>query len=402
MTAVNRYDQGELKKPLKLDNGYLRCDGLITRTGVFLYQDGTGKTRRELRLPEEVFHADAMASFRNVALTHEHPAEALNAKNTKKYSVGSVADIRKLDSHVAAEILITDEDAIAAAEKGKRELSCGYKCDVEEKGGVTMGIPGVPDGLVYDAIQRNIRGNHVAIVSMGRAGPTVSLHLDGADAQMVSTNPTDVGYNPTNGSEKQMKTITIDGVGYEVSEQAHQAMSKFITDAESTAAKLVEEKEAAAKDLSEVKARADKAEEDLEAAKKEHADAVSPEAVQKRVAERVALQTTAAKILGEKDEKGEPIKLDGMTDDEIKRAVVLKVSPAAAEKLDGADSVYLTARYDQAVDSYGEKGSSDAHARFRQAAHVDNANRTDSESARARMLERNTKLWEKPKYSVVS
>lgn len=47
-------------------------------------------------------------------------------------------------------------------ENPEREISCGYDC------------LWAPDGDRY--IQRNIRGNHIAVVDRGRAGPRVSIH----------------------------------------------------------------------------------------------------------------------------------------------------------------------------------------------------------------------------------
>ena len=44
----------------------------------------------------------------------------------------------------------------------KREISSGYECEYVEK-----------DGKIY---QRNIRGNHVALVQAGRAGNQVKIY----------------------------------------------------------------------------------------------------------------------------------------------------------------------------------------------------------------------------------
>ena len=67
--------------------------------------------------------------------------------------------------------------------KQKVELSCGYACSYELSSGIWNGIR-------YDAIQRNIRGNHLASVPEGRMGPDVAVldHLvftaDAKDIQM--------------------------------------------------------------------------------------------------------------------------------------------------------------------------------------------------------------------------
>lgn len=181
MANVYRLDRGELQKPTKMSNGWMRIDGRITRTGVFTYRLPGGKVRRELRLPDEVFKTDAMQSFALVPVTDEHPPAMLDANNTKDYARGSVAGtLRKDGEFVAGELLITDAALIKKLEDGKaREISCGYNCDLDETPGVTS------DGLRYDAIQRNIRGNHVAIVPKGRAGPEARVRMDGAGVEVL-------------------------------------------------------------------------------------------------------------------------------------------------------------------------------------------------------------------------
>lgn len=176
-----RIDRGNLSKPVKMSNGWLRIDGRITRTGVFTYRNNDGTMRRELRLPEEVFKTDAMQSFALVPVTDEHPPGFLDAKNTREYARGSVAGtLRKDGEFIAGELLVTDADLIQKLEKGAaRELSCGYNCDLDEAPGVTS------DGLRYDAIQRNIRGNHVAVVAKGRAGPEARVRMDGAAVEVL-------------------------------------------------------------------------------------------------------------------------------------------------------------------------------------------------------------------------
>lgn len=199
--TVRRFDVGELGKPVKLDNGWLRIDGTLTRIGVFNYRQPDGSTRRELRLPDDVFHGDALNSFELVPITIDHPPEVLDAKNTSKFQKGTASKIRRDGANMVASMLLTDEKAIEAATRGGRnQLSCGYHCDLDETAGVTSGISGVPDGIRYDAVQRNIRGNHVALVHRARAGESASLKLDAADAEMVHEDAKD---EKGHGSEKR-------------------------------------------------------------------------------------------------------------------------------------------------------------------------------------------------------
>jgi hypothetical protein len=184
--TVRRFDAGELAKPTKLDNGWLRLDGTLTRVGVFDYRQHDGTTRRELRLPEEVFHEDALTSFELVPVTIDHPPEILDSKNTSRFQKGTVSKIRRDGANLVGTILLTDQAAVDQALKGgRKQLSCGYHCDLDETPGVTNGIPGVADGTRYDAVQRNVRGNHLALVHRARAGEVAQLKLDAADAQEI-------------------------------------------------------------------------------------------------------------------------------------------------------------------------------------------------------------------------
>ena len=162
--SVQRFDRGALSAPEQLDNGWLRCEAFLSRTGVQVYADSEGKSWREYRPATEVFAADSLASFGLVPLTNEHPEESLNAQNTSRYQVGTVGAPKADGNKTRATLLITDSLAIAEARSGKVQLSCGYSCDLEM-------TPGEFEGQRYDAIQRNIRGNHVALVDAGRVLP---------------------------------------------------------------------------------------------------------------------------------------------------------------------------------------------------------------------------------------
>jgi hypothetical protein len=383
-----RYDLAQLQPPVKLSNGYLRADAVITKTGVFTYLLPGGKVRRELRAPEEVFSQDTLQSFRLAPLTNNHPAEPLTSKNTKKFQVGTVADVDVIDnSLVKASVQITDEDAIKAAEAGKRQLSCGYQCDLESAAGVTMGITGVPDGIQFDAIQRNIRGNHVALVDRGRAGPEASLHLDADDAVQVD----DVNF--TAKGKQTMKTIKIDGVDYEVSEQAFQAITKLLAKADAASSDLARVKD----DLTKAVAKADQLEADNKEMETKLDNATGPDGIKNAVKARVDLQQKAVTILGDDHE----LKLDDASDIDIKRAVIIKVSPDA--KLDDKDEAYISARFDQAVEGFKPEGTKKKNDALNQVHHKandmkknDKADADPVTAARERMKQDNFDAGRKP------
>lgn len=168
-----RIDIGSLRKPERLADGRVRVDAYLTRTGVFEYRDANGGVRREYRPATEVFKADSVASFADSPLTDDHPPEMVNAGNWKNHAVGHLSGAPRQDgAHVAATIVVSDASTIAKMDAGKVQLSCGYECDLDPRPGQT------PDGERYDAIQTNIRGNHVALVDVGRAGPSARVRMD--------------------------------------------------------------------------------------------------------------------------------------------------------------------------------------------------------------------------------
>jgi hypothetical protein len=163
------------------DEGYLKVRARIARTGIQSYTDASGGIRLEYRPETEVASQEALDSFREKCLTREHPPELLNAENTKTYAVGfTSADVSYSDGFVESTLTVTDKATIDEIIKGDvREVSCGYKVDYVDQPGIT------PDGQHYDGYQKNIRGNHVAIVKRARGGPQVRLLLDSADAAVT-------------------------------------------------------------------------------------------------------------------------------------------------------------------------------------------------------------------------
>jgi hypothetical protein len=154
--------------------GYLRCDATAARVGVLEYPQPDGRVVREYRPPEEASDPKSLATFGGKAVTLEHPPEMLTAENTREYAVGFTGTKVVYDQgFVRVVVTLTDQEAIDAVLRGDAvEVSAGYEVDIDPTPGVT------PDGQQYDAIQRNIRCNHLAVTRRGRAGPEVRLHLD--------------------------------------------------------------------------------------------------------------------------------------------------------------------------------------------------------------------------------
>lgn len=384
-----RVDRGEFKKAVKRDDGFLVAEGYPTRAGVFSYQNPDGSIRRELRPPEEVFHADSLSSLNMVPLTYRHPPERLTASNAHKYSVGHLgSEARQDGEHVRNGVMVTKSDMVDRVErKDVSEFSCGYRVDLEETPGEH------PRWGRYDAIQRNIRYNHCAFVERGRAGPSASIRIDGADddvAVMIETQDrNDSDPSPTPNPGALTMKVRIDDVEYDVSEQAAQAINKMKSRHDEEVKTLKAETESARGEASEAKGRADAASKELEKVKKERDDAASPESLDKRVRERVDLEREAAPILGEE------FKFDGVSDSDVRKAVVQKVM-GEDERLDDQDEGYIKGAYSFAVKQAARADGSRADVRRAAGGAGAGDSSADVEKARNDADDRRNKAWQQP------
>jgi hypothetical protein len=125
---------------------------------------------RLFRPRAEVFSKDTLASFERTTLTVSHPANGVSAADWKLVAAGDVHEVKPAGDQVTSVLLVRDAGAIATVEKdGVVQLSCGYDFDLDLTSGTA------PNGSAYDGVQRNIRGNHVAIVDAARGGPGLRI-----------------------------------------------------------------------------------------------------------------------------------------------------------------------------------------------------------------------------------
>lgn len=128
-----------------------------------------------LRDPQEL--QASLETWAGLPLHIEHHIDSADEpeKFTRVGAVGTGAVWNP--PYVDAPLTVWDRAAIDAIEDGSfRELSCAYRYDPDF-------TPGSYEGTPYDFIMRNIRGNHVALVEEGRAGPDVVV----ADSLPTST-----------------------------------------------------------------------------------------------------------------------------------------------------------------------------------------------------------------------
>jgi hypothetical protein len=195
-----------------IDGGYLVAMPRIARTGIQLYAGkecgfNDKETVRVYRPESEVFATDAVHSYTHLPVTDDHPNEMVTAKNWAKYAKGDTGDEILRDGRaVRVPMMLRDSATIDAFKDGKNQLSVGYTCDIEATSGVT------PDGEKYDCIQRNIRANHLAVVSAARGGPTLKI----GDDDMKGVN------------HMSNVTLTLDNIKCEMSETSAQIVKNTL------------------------------------------------------------------------------------------------------------------------------------------------------------------------------
>lgn len=85
-----RFDSIPLGETYFTPEGYLIDNPILTRVGIFEYHNADGTVRRELRLPEEVFAAESLASYKGKPIILTHEAGLVNTDNVQQEHIGTV------------------------------------------------------------------------------------------------------------------------------------------------------------------------------------------------------------------------------------------------------------------------------------------------------------------------
>lgn len=216
---MQMYDQLDIDDAAKvriIDGGYLCANPRIARTGIQLYGgDEVGRPDMEkvrvYRPEDSVFAKAAVNTYTHLPVTLDHPGVMVNATNWKDYAIGHTGeDVLRDGGTVRVPMMVRDAAAIKLIKDGVKQLSVGYTCDLEWKDGVTS------DGEHYDAIQKNIRANHLAVVPTARGGSALAIGDDRTTSQGDSEMTT-------------LQKYTIDGVSIEMTDVAHQVVHRALT-----------------------------------------------------------------------------------------------------------------------------------------------------------------------------
>lgn len=339
-----RYDTFYIKAE-KTDEGFIRDSPVIGRTGILKYRNPDGTTRNEYRPPEEAFNADSLATLNGKPITVGHHG-MVNDKNWNRSApVGTVMGAGKEDgNNIRADVVIYNLPTNA------RELSCGYTCDLDMTPGTA------PDGQHYDAIQRNIKYNHLAIVNRARAGSVARLNMDGDEIFEEEKE------------NNNMAKIRLDsGIEYEAAPEVIVAYEKAQTDLKENQTKM-----------DSLQAKYDTLLAESEKVKKEHEDELkkAKETFDEAVKSRVEMLATAKKF--------EIEKADEMSDKDIKTAIIKKVHGDSLN-IDGKSDEYINACFDMAKDK--EIKHEDSLAQQRKAVNKEDEDKKEVKQLSVRELE---------------
>lgn len=340
-------------KPRRTTDGYLVAEARAVRTGIQLYAGSeVGKPDvpvvRVYRAADQVFAQDSLQSFSHAPITIDHPDEAVTAENWKELSVGEVSTAAKQDGQwVMLPLILKDAKAITSVESGKRELSAGYVCELDFTPGVTA------DGEAYDAQQRSIKINHLALVDRARAGSQARIGDGAGDGGKDRTTWGAAPIPPTTDKETitmsdALRTVVVDGLSVSTTDQGAQAIAKLLKDLESSAAKLTD---------AESKHQAALAAKDADLAKKD----AEIDGLKAKLLDAAALDKLVqarADLIGKAKAIAKDVKTDGLTDAAIRKAAVAaKLGDAAI--VDKTEA-YIDARFDILVeDAVKDAGGAD-------------------------------------------
>ena len=280
-------DRGNMRMT---SNGYLVAQARVARTGIQIYHgDEIGDPRATVRVyrPEKtVFDHKSLQTFAHKPVTLEHPPVMVNAHNWKDFAVGHVdGEIMRDGDMIKVPMMITDAAAIEAINRGASQLSVGYDARLEIVDGKTEA------GEAYDAIQHDIRVNHIALTPSARGGPKLRLGDEGKDQKMERAKLT------------QERTITVDGIELKLPEPNASIVQRGFKKLRDQVISLTSERDTLSGKVA--------------AMSKQVKDSTFTDAdLDKRVAERQMLVSLAQRVLGD---SWQP---DGKPTPDIRREVV--------------------------------------------------------------------------------
>lgn len=387
MNNVARFDRGSVKGDASVtEEGYIKANAIVTRTGILVYQNPDGSVRRELRHPDDVWNEDSLQSMRMIPVTNGHPMEKLvNAENYKRLAIGFTGEtVNKDGNYILSNFLITDKDGVDAVKvHGRKELSLGYTVDLlDEKG--------IYEGQEYDARQTNIRYNHLAIVDSARAGKEARIALDSNDAVQINNDEVKMSKKKIKIDQEEMM---VDQPVADYVERLHDDLKNLNDEKDRVEARLrdaQEENKRVEDEIAMIRRKLEKAEAERDAVStsdviidkdnpnKDKVASMDSADFKRAVEDRVKVLKMAEAHLDHKEEK-----LSSLSNLDIKKEIIKKLN--STMNLDGKTETYVDAAYDTLVELKA-KSVNVSNVKFNQNVNADGT--SDREVARQKMMEK--------------
>ena len=157
----------------------------------FPHQDGAPEWAQKKDIyrvyrPANVLAA-ACSKFKLLPLTHHHPSALVDSRNFRDLTIGYTGEnpfIDYLDDKdkigIRSNVLLYDDEAQGAYERGEKQLSPGYIATFEWQQGKS------PHGESYDIVMKEICDvNHLALLPSGRGGEDAVVLDKGPERQTI-------------------------------------------------------------------------------------------------------------------------------------------------------------------------------------------------------------------------
>jgi len=370
-------DVGEITTRAETPEGFLSVVADFARTGIQEYhagelirkdlppqfQDDPHRIIRILRPAQEVFEQEAMKSFGQRPVTNNHPAsKVVDKKNFKRVVVGtSKHKVERNDDKLRVGLVIQDADAIEDVKRGKDRLSAGYSASLVWDSGTD------PLYGPYDAIQTQIRGNHIAVVDSARGGPEIRIN----DSWPSATKPKD---------KPKMAERKINGIAIEFTDQGAQAVDHILAETK----KVSDEVATLRTQIADANKKAEKLQGELDAQK---AAQLTDEQIEAKITERLNVIDAARKLYPDVETANRSLT-------EIKVAAITHVDKN--RNLEGKSADYV----DGMFETFVAKAPDKSRASMRQATqHADAASGTQTPpdiagDAQREFAKRNATAWQ--------
>ena len=261
---TDRTSVGDIKETAE---GYLVATARVARTGVQQYLASElgdvaaaagfkpNDVVRVLRSEKEVFDEASLRTITRLPVTIDHPKEHVTADNWSKLSVGEVGDAYATEPEwIVVNPMIKDAAATKAAKTTHKQISMGYTANIVEYG----------DKAIADFEQKEIRYNHLALVSKARAGEMARIADSWGVCPVTDYDPGNSPSTRKGASDMELKPVVLGdavaqvAVGDIAAVEAYKVtMTKKLADAEA-AKKAAEDKKD--EEIGELKAKLKKAE----------------------------------------------------------------------------------------------------------------------------------------------